>query len=231
MRQIFVDSRDRVAGTTTDFRIQLPETLTIDGRKHRARIDNLRIPLCVPTIQSGINDTIVVQIGSQKYTATIQAGNYDGPTLASRIQGALAVAPGGWTVQYDISLLTMSVSCTNPFTIVGGTYAAILMARPYTNTSNTYKFTYVSVLGVDIMYLSSPEFNTLDCIGPGGSHDTLLCANVTQPFGAVLDVSMPYDCWITIPQMTTQTLSFSLKNRTYNVISQVANISFVMTID
>ena len=231
MRQIFVDSRDRVAGSTTDFRIQLPETLTIDGRKHRARIDNLRIPLCVPTIQSGINDTIVVQIGSQKYTATIQAGNYDGPTLASQIQGALAVAPGGWTVQYDISLLTMSVSCTNPFTIVGGTYAAILMARPYTNTSNTYKFTYVSVLGVDIMYLSSPEFNTLDCIGPGGSHDTLMCAVVTQAFGGVLDTSMPYDCWITVPQMTTQTLSFSLRDRSYNVISQVANISFVMTID
>jgi hypothetical protein len=231
MRQIFVDSRDRVAGTTTDFRIQLPETLTIDGRKHRARIDNLRIPLCVPTIQSGINDTIVVQIGSQKYTATIQAGNYDGPTLASRIQGALAVAPGGWTVQYDISLLTMSVSCTNPFTIVGGTYAAILMARPYTNTSNAYKFTYVSVLGVDIMYLSSPEFNNLDCIGPGGSHDTLMCAVVTQAFGGVLDTSMPYDCWITVPQMTTQTLSFSLRDRSYNVISQVANISFVMTID
>ena len=134
MRQIFVDSRDRVAGTTTDFRIQLPETLTIDGRKHRVRIDSLRIPLCVPTIQSGVNDTIVVQIGSQKYTATIQAGNFDGPTLASRIQGALAAAaPGGWTASYDISLLTMSVSCTNAFTIVGGTYAAILMARPYTH--------------------------------------------------------------------------------------------------
>ena len=231
MRQIFVDSRDRVAGTTTDFRIQLPETLTIDGRKHRARIDNLRIPLCVPTIQAGINDTIVVQLGSQRYTATVQAGNYDGPTLASRIQGALVVAPGGWTVSYDISLLTMSVSCTNAFTIVGGTYAAILMARPYTNTSNAYNFTYVSVLGVDIMYLSSPEFNTLDCIGPGGSHDTLMCAVVTQGFGAVMDASMPYDCWITVPQMTTQTLSFSLRDRSYNVISQVANISFVMTID
>jgi len=47
----------------------------------------------------------------------------------------------------------------------------------------------------------------------------------------VLNESMPYDCWITVPQMTTQTLSFSLRDRSYNVISQVANISFVMTID
>ena len=232
MRQIFVDSRDRVSGTTTDFTISLPETLTVEGRTHRARIDNLRIPLCVPTIQAGVNDTIVVQLGAQKYNVTIQPGNYDGPTLAGKIQSVLQnTAPGGWNVSYDTSLIAMSISCTNAFTIVGGTYAAQLMARPYTNTSNSYSFTYVSVLGVDIMYLSSPQFNTLDCIGPGGSHDTLMCAVVTLPFGSVLDVSMPYDCWITVPQMTTQTLSFSLRDRSYNVISQVANISLVMTID
>ena len=157
MRQIFVDSRDRVSGTTTDFTISLPETLTVEGRTHRARIDNLRIPLCAPTIQAGVNDTIVVQLGAQKYTVTITPGNFDGPTLASKIQSVLqATALGGWNVSYDISLIAMSISCTNAFTIVGGTYAAQLMARPYTKTSNSYSFTYVSVLGVDIMYLSSP---------------------------------------------------------------------------
>ena len=157
MRQIFVDSRDRVSGTTTDFSIQLPETLTVEGRKHRARIDNLRIPLCVPTIQAGVNDTIVVQLGAQKYTATISPGNFDGPTLAGKIQSVLQnTAPGGWNVSYDTSLIAMSISCTNAFTIVGGTYAAQLMARPYTKTSNSYSFTYVSVLGVDIMYEFPP---------------------------------------------------------------------------
>ena len=40
MRQIFVDSRDRVSGTSTDFVIQLPQTLNIESRT-RGRIDNL----------------------------------------------------------------------------------------------------------------------------------------------------------------------------------------------
>ena len=71
MRQIFVDSRDRVSGTTCDFTIQLPETLTIDGGNHQARIDNLRIPLNVPTITTGINDTIQVKLGAQTYTITL----------------------------------------------------------------------------------------------------------------------------------------------------------------
>ena len=77
----------------------------------------------------------------------------------------------------------MTLSCTTAFTIVGGTYAAQLMSRPYTNTAFSYSFTYVSVLGIDMFYLSSQNLSTLDTVGPGGAHDTLMSAIVTQPFG------------------------------------------------
>ena len=232
MRQCFIDSRDRVAGSTTDFTIQLPETLVIGETGHRARIDNLRIPLAIPTIQTGINDTFQVQLGAQVYTITLPQGNVDGPTLASSLQGLLqAMAPGSWSVVYDTSNIAMSVSCSNNFTIVGGTFAAQIMARPYTQTANKYSFTYVSVLGIDIMYLSSSNFSNLDTIGPGGAHDTLMCAVVTSTFGTVLDVGMPQDAWFDVPMMTTQQLSFTLRDRNYNVLSIVPNISFVMLID
>ena len=78
MRQIFVDSRDRVSGTSTDFTIQLPENLSLETG-HRGRIDSLRVPLTVPTIDS-TNNTIIVQVGATVYTVTIPVGNYDGPT-------------------------------------------------------------------------------------------------------------------------------------------------------
>ena len=68
MRQLFIDSRDRVSGTTTDFSIALPETLVLEGGTHKGRIDNLRIPLVIPTIRKGVNDTIIVQMGAQRYT-------------------------------------------------------------------------------------------------------------------------------------------------------------------
>ena len=67
MRQLFVDSRDRVSGTSCNFTIQLPQTLVLDG-SHRGRIDNLRIPLVIPTIQTGVNDTLTVKLGNQSYT-------------------------------------------------------------------------------------------------------------------------------------------------------------------
>ena len=139
MKQIFVDSRDRVSGTTTDFTIQLPQTLTLEGGRHRGRIDNLRIPLVIPTIQAGVNDTLQVRIGATTYTVTIPQANYDGPGLAAILSSLLlSAAPGSWTVTYDTANIAMSISCTNPFTIVGETYAAQLLSRPYTQTSSSY---------------------------------------------------------------------------------------------
>ena len=231
MRQIFVDSRDRVSGTTTDFTIQLPETLSL-GSGHRGRIDFLRIPVVIPTIRTGINDTIVVLIGSTTYGIAIPQANYDSNGLASAIQSRLAAtAPGSWTVVYDSSNIAMSITCSNPYTITGGTYAAQLMNHPYTQTSNSYAFSYVSVQGMDVMYLSSPNFANLNTVGPGGSHDTLMCAVVTCPFGGVLDASMESMVMFDIPAMTTQQLSFQLRDRSYRLLTIVPNISFVLTID
>ena len=232
MKLIFVDSRDRVSGSTTDFSIQLPETLTIEGGSHRGRIDNLRIPLVIPTIRSGVNDTLQVRLGATNYTVTIPQANYDGPGLASVLVGLLgSAAPGAWTVVYDSSNIAMSVSCSNNFTIVGGTYAAQLMSRPYTQTSNTYNFSYVSMQGIDMLYLCSNNFQNLDIIGPNGAHDTLMSVVVTSPFGAVLDFSMPYDIYFDVPAMTTQQLTFQLRDRSYNVLTIVPNISFQLTIE
>ena len=127
MRQIFVDSRDRVSGTTTDFSIELRETLVIEGAGHKARIDQLRIPLTIPTIETADNDTIQVRVGATTYTITIPQAQYDGPGIASTIQSLLnATAPGSWTVTYITNKIAMTISCANNFTTVGGTYAAQL---------------------------------------------------------------------------------------------------------
>jgi hypothetical protein len=71
----------------------------------------------------------------------------------------------------------------------------------------------------------------MDTIGPNGSNDVLMAAVVTQPFGSVMDFSAPYDVWFDVPAMTTQTLSFQLRDRNYNLLTIVPNITFQLTID
>ena len=232
MRLIFVDSRDRVSGTSTDFSIQLPETLVLEGT-HRGRIDNLRIPVVVPTIQTGRNDTLQVRVGGTTYTATIAQANYGGLQLASAVQQALAaVAPGVWTVSYDINNISMSIACSNNFDIVGGTYGKQLLTHPYDHSnSRVYYLTYVTVLGIDMVYLSCSRFSNLDIVGPGGSHDTLMSAVNNQPFASVIDASMQIDTWFQLPNVTTQQLDFQLRDRNYNILSIVPKISFLLVID
>ena len=230
MRQLFIDSRDRTSGTSSDFTIQLPSTLVLEAG-HQARIDDLRVPMTIPTISS-TNSTIQVLMGSTTYTVTIPTSQYDGSGLAAAIQSTLqATVPGSWSASYNTALISMTVSCSNPFTFTGGTYMTQLLSRPYTNTSTSYNFSYVPVLGADVLYLCSPNFATLDTIGPAGSHDTLLSVPITCPYGSVMNASMSNEVWFECPSMTTQQLSFQLRDRSYNILQQVPNISFVLTID
>jgi len=87
MRCLFVDSRDRITGSTTDFKIQLPTTLVLEqGTKFR--IDNLRIPMVIPLIQQGVNHRLYVRVesgGSQYFYASLPQGSYSGVELAQLI--------------------------------------------------------------------------------------------------------------------------------------------------
>jgi hypothetical protein len=42
---------------------------------------------------------------------------------------------------------------------------------------------------------------------------------------------MPYDVYFDVPAMTKQQLSFQLRDRSYNVLTIVPNISFQLTIE
>ena len=119
MRQLFIDSRDKISGTSCDFRIQLPETLDLPPGR-RGRIDNLRVPQVFPTIQAGTNDTLVINNGAVR-TVTIAKGNYNGAGLATAIQTALTQQAGGtWNCTYDIANIAMTLTClSSNFTITG----------------------------------------------------------------------------------------------------------------
>ena len=230
--QLFCDSRDRVSGNPSDFIIQLPTTLALQ-QKTRGRIDDLRIPMCIPTVQSSLNDTINILMGATSYTVTIPQANYDGAGLANKIQTLLIAAiPGSWSVVYDTSNIAMTISCSNNFTITGGTYAAQLLSRAYTQTSNSYRFSYVPVQGSDVLYLCSPTLSSASTsIGPKGAHDTLMSVVVTCGYGSVIDASMSTSVFFEVPAMTTQTLSFQLRDRNYNILNIVPNISFTLSIE
>jgi hypothetical protein len=66
---------------------------------HQGRIDDLRVPLTIPTIHPG-NDTILTRMGATVYTSVIAKGQYStGESLANAVRTALGNVPGAWTAQ------------------------------------------------------------------------------------------------------------------------------------
>ena len=231
MRQIFVDSRDRVpGGTSSNFSIVLPQTLALESG-HQGRIDDLRLPVAIPTIYYG-NSSIKVRMLSTDYEVFIPEGQYNsGSDLANAIRSVLSPISGTWTATYDARKTSMEISCTNAFTFTGGTYMTRLLERPYDYTGLKYTFPYVPLQGLDICYLCCSNFTHMDCIGPKGAADCLCQIIIDSAYGAVQTYSMSTSVFFDIPALTTQQLSFQLRDRDYNVLSIVPNISFVLTID
>jgi hypothetical protein len=231
MRQIFVDSRDRSSGSSTDFSMVLPQTLSLESG-HQGRIDDLRLPNAIPTI-SDANNGVELLIGATSYSKKLANGQVNsGPDLATVLRQKLQETTGTWTVTYDVSQMTLDVSCSNPFTFTGGSFVQQLMSRPYERPNgNSYKFLYVPLQGLDIAYLCCRNFSHLDNVGPKHSSDVLCAIPITVPYGAVQHYSMSSSVFFDIPAVTTQQLSFQLRDRDWNIVNSVANISFVLTID
>ena len=59
------------------------------------RVDNLRVPLVMPYITSGVNDLLYFRVGNAFNAATLSVGSYNGFTLAAMIQTRLTAAYTG----------------------------------------------------------------------------------------------------------------------------------------
>ena len=130
----------------------------------------------------------------------------------------------------------MTIECSNPFEIVGGSFFDQLMSRPWTSKpiggGTIYRFSYVPLNGADVIFLCSDQFSSLDIHGPNGSHDIILPCNIAAPFGSVQEFGMVNQDWVTCPKLSTNTLSFQLRDRDHNLLSNfIPNVSFLLTID
>ena len=127
MRQLFIDSRDRVSGSPQNFSIQLRDTLTTTASNY-FRLDSIRIPLVIPRIQTGVNDQIyfiqgVVPTPPAMPTVrvcTLVQGTYSGSDMATMIQKCLhdqhpegpnpEVTDDVWQVTYSYTTAGMSIA-------------------------------------------------------------------------------------------------------------------------
>jgi hypothetical protein len=253
MRQWFVDSRDRISGSTSDFQIQLREQL-VSTKAMSFRIDDVRLPLVVPLIQQNYNDKLYFTLsatGTTVQSVTLTPGNWSGTDLASMIQTQLAAsfaqATYGWVVTYNNHTAALSIQCNDTafhvetdaelqtLKIATPSFASALFQNSYAYTTPSagktlLTWSYCSVQRFDMLYLCSTRLGDQDTFGPGGATDTLMCLVPNTDFASVLFQSMTADVWLNLPALTTNQIDFTLRDRFYNVVTGLPNISFVVTV-
>jgi len=245
MRQLFVDSRDRVSGTTTNFTIQLRDTLKV-GPLNSFRVDNLRVPMVIPLIQTGVNDVFYFQSGGVTKNVGLLPGSYSGTDLATMIDAELSAEHPEytWVVTCNNHTASLTIFCSDvsframtdaDCTKVGialPTFASALFQNAFSYSAvggAAITWSYCSMVAVDVMYLCSQKLPSQDTFGPGGAQDTDgRCDD--HRFCDVMNESMPFDVWLGMQSLTTSTLDFQLRDRNYNILQNLPNISFTMTI-
>jgi hypothetical protein len=180
MRCIYVDSRDRSSGTTTDFSMALPQTLSLSSG-HQGRIDDLRLPNAIPTVSSRNDGVQVIDKNGQYWDLTLGHSQcFTGQDLATKLYAHLVSIPGNWQVIYNPALLTLEVKCNENFAFTGGSFMKPYLERPFTRADGkSYLFHYAPLQGLDIAYLCCANFSNADNVGPKHSSDVLCAFPIT----------------------------------------------------
>ena len=235
-RSFFIDSRDRITGTPSNFTIQLKHTLNTTDRPHRMRVDHLRLPISIPTLTDQSNVlTVSVNGGSSFTSVEMPARQYDAISFPQIIRDRLtALVPSRtWTVAYDLNRISLTISANGAFILDDtGSLNKRLKQYPYVDGGTYYEFKYCPLNGADVIFLCSDQFSSVDNHGPAGSHDVLLPCNITAPFGSVQEFSSTIPDFVSCPPISTNTLSFQLRDRNHSLLTDyLQNISFLLTIE
>ena len=234
-RQIFVDSRDRISGTPSNFTIALKHTLNTTDRPHRMRVDHLRLPITIPTITDQTNVLKVSLDGTSFTSVTIPATQYDAISFPQTLRDRLnsTIPARSWNVVYDLNKISLTISANGFFSLDGdGSLNKRLKQHHWIDGGNFVEFTYCPLNGADVIFLCSDQFSSIDNHGPAGSHDVLLPCNITAPFGSVQEFSSTIPDFVSCPPISTNTLTFQLRDRSHTLLTEyLQNVSFLLTID
>ena len=161
-------------------------------------------------------------------------------------EAALHAGSTRFTCVYDEHTASMTLTCTTKtFEVLTdaqaashfmniANFATALFANDYSYEDlmpgRQLYWSHVSMVSLDMFYLSSSKLSNPDTFGPQGASDTLMASVTSTDFATVMNESMPWDVWLTAPAMTTQQLDFQLRARDYSILTGLPNISFTLTI-
>lgn len=226
MPLIFVDSRYRAAGSSTDFVWELSENLLL--RSARLKVEQLRVPVLFWSVDENNANLYVEDLDAgTRRVLTLPFGNYSGCSLAHNLH---VLFGEGYVVKYSECQNSLEITSSKHFRIVTDKKldeqwdfpvgASRLIPRSFNSnlrhpsdtisTETRFFCPCVDLQTQPDLYLRCASLADPKVYGPLGSRDVLAKITMVVPYGYVALQDSPNELWHEVGALSLRSVSFSL---------------------
>jgi hypothetical protein len=241
-KTLYVDSRERVRGTHSDFAVSLPEQLTL--RDSRVRVDNIRTTDTFTTVSSR-NQYVYFLNGASLTAVALTASAYTGTTFAAELatksgrsctyQGSsnslqLAYAPATRIIWEDEELKSFPTSAfpTGATPNDPRSINDILGSSASVNDEETaITFAFVTMAPLQDVYLTSHQLMVHESFMPRGQRYALAKLSLFGGLGTTVGGATPDNVFYDLGEhLTLKEVDFQIRDHRGVVVPLTAPISF-----
>lgn len=157
-----IDGKDYITQrSSSNFKVEIPPD-QIQTKFRQLRVRNCMLTKSWYTVQTGYNDTVVLDDNGTERTITLTESNYSSTQLATHLQTLInAVSANTWTVVYDNQTMKMTITSSANMYFKWGTnelQSSTLFGFVQTDTASA-----TSVVSTQAIDLQSEKYVHIKC--------------------------------------------------------------------
>ena len=245
-KTLYIDSRTKIAGTHSDFKISLPEELTLRGA--RLRVDNIRRTHTFKTISSRNKFAYFLDGSGGLSSVALDEAAYTGSTFATELaaktsrastyvstSNALQLAYAAATrIIYDDAELKSFPASSFPAGASANQPNSIndILGSSASISGSTITFSFITMAPLQDLYLCSNHLMVDHSWMPRGQRNALAKISLPGGFGTTVQAATPENIFHDLGDyVTLKEIDFQLRDYNGSTVDLLSPISFQLIFD
>ena len=245
-KTLYIDSRTKISGTHSEFKVSLPEELTLRGA--RVRVDNIRTTDTFKTISSRNKFAYFLDGSGGLSSVALDEAAYTGSTFATELaskssractyiatSNALQLAYASSTrIIYDDDELKTFPASSFPAGATQDQPNSIndILGSSATISGSTITFAFVTMAPLQDLYLCSNHLMVHDSWMPKGQRNCLAKISLPGGFGTTVEAQTPENTFFDLGDyVTLKEIDFQLRDYNGSIVDLFSPISFQLIFD
>jgi hypothetical protein len=245
-KTLYIDSRTKISGSHSNFKISLPEELTLRGA--RVRVDNIRTTDTFKTVSSRNKFAYFLDGSGALSSVALDEAAYTGSTFATELaakssractylatSNALQLAYAAATrIIYDDSELKAFPASSFPAGANANQPNSIndILGSSASISGSTITFSFITMAPLQDLYLCSNHLMVDHSWMPRGQRNALAKISLPGGFGTTVQAATPENIFHDLGDyVTLKEIDFQLRDYSGSTVDLLAPLSFQLIFD